>query len=210
MRIDGIETQAKIIDTAELLFAERGIDSVTFLDLTNASGQRNRNAVKYYFEDKEAILEAALNKHAKSIDEKREAMLAALEAKSSIRLKDIIEAIVIPLADKLNEGDSGIAYIKLNGQLMENPAYVHLRTKLGIDLKHNKRLDKFIKPFIPNLDSNTRLCRTVLIESVMYHGLSSFASKHLSDETLSAVKITRLRNCFVDELVNAICTISSM
>lgn len=206
MRIDGIETQTKIINTAEALYAEHGIDNVTFLDINKASGQRNRNAIKYYFDDREQLLKAVLIRHSESIQQRRNELLTELGKQQDYTLRDIMQAIVYPLADKLAEGESGIAYIQLNGQLMENPAYRHLRTSLGIDLKNNKTLYKMISKHIKTVPGRISDYRSIMVESLMYHSLSAFASKHIRDSSSSAT--TRKKNLllFTEELVNAICT----
>src|SRR3546814_3777931 len=46
-------TRARLVGTAERLFADRGIESVTLAEINIAAGQRNKNATHYHFGDKE-------------------------------------------------------------------------------------------------------------------------------------------------------------
>lgn len=46
-RRGGRATRTHLIDVAERLFAERGIDAVSISEILEAAGQRNKNAVYY-------------------------------------------------------------------------------------------------------------------------------------------------------------------
>lgn len=127
MRIDGQRTRAKLVDTAEQLFAEQGIGNVTLLAVSKAAGQSNRNAAADDFGNKRGLLEAVLRKHSAGINEERLRRLEELERKATLELADLMGAIVSPLADKLAEGMSGVAYLRINGQLMESPDFSSLR-----------------------------------------------------------------------------------
>ena len=96
MRIDGQRTRAKLVDTAEQLFAEQGIGNVTLLAVSKAAGQSNRNAAAYYFGNKRGLLEAVLRKHSAGINEERLRRLEELERKATLELADLMGAIVSP------------------------------------------------------------------------------------------------------------------
>jgi AcrR family transcriptional regulator len=55
----GEATRRRLLDAAERLVAERGIDGVTVNEITAASGARNKSAVAYHFGSKLALLEAS-------------------------------------------------------------------------------------------------------------------------------------------------------
>ena len=67
MRKDTAATRKRIIDTAENLFAERGVDNTSLLDISKAAQQKNRSALQYHFTNKQGLLDAVLDKHAKGI-----------------------------------------------------------------------------------------------------------------------------------------------
>ena len=206
MRIDGERTRAKLVDTAEQLFAEQGIDNVTLLAVNKAAGQSNRNAAAYYFGNKRGLLEAVLRKHSAGINEERLRRLEELERNATLELADLMGAIVSPLADKLAEGMSGVAYLRINGQLMESPDYSSLRRELGIDLRNNVRLHRLFRQLIPHQTAQMRESRSILVEVLMYHGLSSFASRQRTQAVSDAAQARR-RDAFVAELVRALCAI---
>lgn len=55
-------TARAILDVAERLFAQQGIERVSFRDLGAASGQRNVSAVAYHFGTREGLLGALLSR----------------------------------------------------------------------------------------------------------------------------------------------------
>ena len=131
MRIDGQRTRAKLVDTAEQLFAEQGIGNVTLLAVSKAAGQSNRNAAAYYFGNKRGLLEAVLRKHSAGINEERLRRLEELERKATLELAGLMGASVSPPPDKLADHQSGVAHRRINAQVMESPEFASLRSELA-------------------------------------------------------------------------------
>ena len=53
-----VNTRLWLIETAERLFAERGIDNVSLREINRAAGQKNVAALHYHFGTRESLLEA--------------------------------------------------------------------------------------------------------------------------------------------------------
>ena len=68
-------TREKLIDAAEILFAEKGFDGVSVRDIAGAAGA-NIAAINYHFQGKEALYRATLERRLIS---KRDRILSALE-----------------------------------------------------------------------------------------------------------------------------------
>ena len=49
-------TPTQLLDVAERLFAERGIDNVSIREIVRASGQSNLSAAHYHFGTREALV----------------------------------------------------------------------------------------------------------------------------------------------------------
>lgn len=89
-----------IKQVARQLFAERGVDGVTVRDIAEAAGQKNHAAVAYHFGSKEALVREMIVDGARLIDDRRNAMLDALEERSQpLTLKDLVETLVYPSVD---------------------------------------------------------------------------------------------------------------
>jgi hypothetical protein len=57
----GAVTRRRIIDVAERLFADRGIDGVPLKQIATAAGQANVNAIQYHFGSKSGSGRASTN-----------------------------------------------------------------------------------------------------------------------------------------------------
>jgi AcrR family transcriptional regulator len=122
MRPDTAETRARLIATAEQLYAERGLDGVSLVEISREAGQRNRAAAQYHFTDKAGLVQAILDKHTPGIEAARHAMIDALEAGTGEPpLRAWVDALVRPLAAKLDDEDGGRAFLRVQAELMRQP-----------------------------------------------------------------------------------------
>lgn len=101
-----MDTRLRLIETAERLFAERGVNGVSLREIGAEAGQRNTGAVRYHFGSKEALIDAVFRHRMETINERREAMLATLDAGGhGFDVRGLAEAFVYPLSEML--GDVG-------------------------------------------------------------------------------------------------------
>jgi AcrR family transcriptional regulator len=101
-----VDTRLRLIETAERLFAERGVNGVSLREIGAEAGQRNTGAVRYHFGSKEALIDAVFRYRMETINERREAMLADLDADGRGReVRGLAEAFLYPLGEML--GDVG-------------------------------------------------------------------------------------------------------
>jgi len=92
------------VEVAERLYAERGVNGVSLREIGAAAGQRNTGVVRYHFGSKARLLDAVFRRRMEPINERREAMLAALDAEGrGLDLRGLAEAFLYPLADELGE-----------------------------------------------------------------------------------------------------------
>lgn len=75
----GETTRQRILDAAERLFSERGINGVSLRTITADAGA-NSAAANYHFGSKKGLLDAVFERHATGMAEERETMLAACRA----------------------------------------------------------------------------------------------------------------------------------
>jgi len=110
-------TRERILEAAERLFAERGLDKVSLNEVNREAGQRNTAAVFYHFRSKEVLVESLLLRHQTGIDNARRKALGRLQrAGVEASLRDLVRILVDPLIAKLDE-PSGRAYIRIQAQL---------------------------------------------------------------------------------------------
>jgi AcrR family transcriptional regulator len=111
------DTRERLIDAAEELFAERGIEAVSLREIVRASGARNTAALQYHFGDRAGLVRAVLERHHGDVEIRRHALLDAYESDGD-DLRTLAHALVQPLAAKL---DDGPAYLRILAQLVNLP-----------------------------------------------------------------------------------------
>jgi len=168
------DTKQQLIDAAEQLFAERGVDNVSSVDIVRAAKQKNRSALQYHFGDKTTIIHAVLDKHSMGITEARKAMLDRLEQHNQITLRGIINALVQPVAEKLNDTNGGHHFLKINSQLMANEAYAQLRRERSLAMPQVFRFQDMLQRLLPAFSTTDLNARMLLIDCLLFHGLSTY------------------------------------
>src|SRR5438034_2210329 len=122
---DSSETQTRILDVAEELFGEEGIERVSIRDITDKA-KVNLAAINYHFGSKEDLIVAVFERRVVPVNEARLAALDALEqaaAKKSPKLEAILEAFIRPALEcSLQAPESGRAFSKLFGRCLSEPS----------------------------------------------------------------------------------------
>ena len=108
-----------ILDTAEWLFAEHGISSVSNRQIGAAAGHGNTSAVGYYFGSKEELIRALIRRFEGEVSVLRGAMISQLG--NSPELRDWIRCLVLPYTDNLAARKPPSWYARLNAQIKADP-----------------------------------------------------------------------------------------
>jgi len=200
-----LATRAKIIGTAEQLFAEKGIASVSLNEITRAAEQKNRNAVHYHFGSKEALLQAIFEKHWAPISAQRSAMIETLERNGDIQLEEVASALVRPVAARFDDPDGGIAYIKISAQLAAaNILNFYKHEDDRADPGYGPNMAGLWAPFMTHLPKPVQEQRMSLIVGMLFHGLADHAVYRDSGD--AALANTEL---MVSNLIDSLCAVLS-
>jgi AcrR family transcriptional regulator len=93
-----------LVEVAERLFAERGIEGVSLRDISAAAGQRNHSAAQYHFGDRVGLVAAVFDHRMREVNERRHRMLDELEAAGrGDDLERLVEATIRPLIEVVEE-----------------------------------------------------------------------------------------------------------
>jgi AcrR family transcriptional regulator len=117
MARDATETRERLLSTARHLFARDGIYQVPLKRVVQESGQRNASALHYHFGNRDALLQAIIDRTDAEIEAERREMLAAIERTD--RLGDmhaLVEALVVPFSRPLGTQE-GREYLAIVAQL---------------------------------------------------------------------------------------------
>lgn len=90
-----------LLDAAERLVAERGIDA-SLRDIATAAGQRNNSAVQYHFGTREGLHEAVIRRRQVDLEARRAELLAELDASDRPdEVRGLVDVLVRPMTEFL-------------------------------------------------------------------------------------------------------------
>ncbi len=122
-----IDTKQKILDTAELAFAEHGYSATSLRTITREAGV-NLASVNYHFRSKEELFKALLARRLEPMNRQRLAELEAVEraaAPDPPPLEAILEAFMLPIF-RLHRAANGTGetFLRLVGLMYSEAAEV--------------------------------------------------------------------------------------
>jgi len=201
MREGTRETRAHFIRLGEQLFSEKGVTNVTIAEINKASGQKNRSALQYHFGDKLGLLDALINKHMLQINDDRNRLLDDIAAKTEVAARDVAEAIVLPLARRLEDPDGGVEYVRIAAQLISSKDYPLLNfDELSTNI-FTERMLAMASRIAPSFSKKVQFSRVTMTLSLLFHGLSDYAQMLANDNRqIESVET----DVFVSDLVDVI------
>jgi AcrR family transcriptional regulator len=127
-------TREALIEEAETLFAQHGIDGVSLRQIGAAIGSSNTNVVAYHFGGKDELVQAIFRHRLLAIDEERAALLAEAEACGRGHdLAMLLSAMWRPLLEQTNRQGRHSYAAFLDSVFRSNSQ--SLRTALAPELK---------------------------------------------------------------------------
>jgi AcrR family transcriptional regulator len=112
-------TRAALIQAAERLIAKKGLADVSTREILQEAGQRNQSALQYHFGSKTGLIGATINERTKQIDQRRQEMLEEIGNDPS--LKQIFEALIVPLSELMEDKVAGDNYLNFLSQAITQP-----------------------------------------------------------------------------------------
>ncbi len=167
-------TRSRILDVAEELFGERGLDRVSIRDITRKA-RVNLAAINYHFGSKEDLIAAVFERRVVPVNEARLAALDLVEKSAGNRipkLEAVLEAFIRPaLQSSLKASKGGTAFSKLFGRCLSEPS-----PEVVILLKRQfaplvERMDSALKKALPHLSRSEIFWRMKFTYGALHHWL---------------------------------------
>ena len=115
------DTKTKILEVAEELFGDQGLDRVSIRDITEAADV-NLAAVNYHFGSKEVLIEAVFERRLTPLNEARLRALDKVEqlaGEKPLRVEQILEAFIRPAVEcGASSPKNGLAFSRLLGRCL--------------------------------------------------------------------------------------------
>ena len=112
----------RLIDAAERLFADRGIDNVSLQEIAETAGQSNKFAVQYHFKSREGLIDAVFEARLPEINRRREAHVERLRSAGAPSIPDLLRAIFAPVVEQV-DAQGKHHYARFSSQVRVDPRY---------------------------------------------------------------------------------------
>lgn len=190
-----------LIDAAERLFAERGINGVSLREVGVAAGHRNNSAAQYHFGDRQGLLDAIFRARMGPIDAAREEMLRRLEAAGRQHdVRGLVEALVRPLAAGLGAQGHRTWYGRFLAQVLAEPSFELFDPPRDEVTAALRRLVALLQQALATLPEPVRQVRIGLATSMVVHAFAD----HERVEEQQAATSARAREVLATHLVDAV------
>jgi len=198
VRKDGATTRQRLVKAAEQLFAQRGVDNVSLVDIGRVAGQKNRSALQYHFGDKAGLINAVLDRHTRVIGERRRQRIDALQ-EGAYELRDLVEILVRPVAEHVETEEGGEAFVHINAQLAASRTHAAMRRDRVLEMPEVQQLNRLLAQKLSAMEEAELEARMLLVDCMIFSGLASYLSL--------APAIGRTQ--FVTSLIDSICAMLS-
>jgi AcrR family transcriptional regulator len=170
-----VATKQRLIEAAEMLFADEGFDRVSVRDITNKAGA-NVAAVNYHFGSREGLVAVVMARYINPVTEERIARLDALERRAAgkpLAIEEILEAFIRPFTTQVRRSElSEKLFFKLMGRMFgqqgcELPPLVE-----NLFITMVTRFHKAFSKALPGLSAEEIWWRMHLMSGSMIHTMA--------------------------------------
>jgi len=185
-------TQERLLDAAEHLFATEGIAETSLRAIT-AEADANIASVNYHFGSKEALFQAVIARRLGPINDERLELLAAAEANAGDAppsLEAVVEAFVRPIIHlRHDSAHGGEHFMRLMGRVHAEPGEWTLRALEEFRESFQRFAEVFTR-ILPHLSEEERLWRMFFLIGVTAHtAAADFKLQHLAGDRCPPVDI---------------------
>lgn len=164
-------TKEQILDAAETLFAEQGIEGVSLRSLTKEAGV-NLASVHYHFGSKEAVVKAAFTRRIRPVNQERLDRLDMLERACGggrPAVEDVLQALFAPVIRLAQDPPGGRLFMRMCARFYCEPA-PYLETLFAEEFGTLiRRFDLAFARALPELPRAERHTRIHFAVGVMVH-----------------------------------------
>jgi AcrR family transcriptional regulator len=166
------DTKTRILDVAEELFAEQGLDRVSIRDITEAA-KANLAAVNYHFGGKEELIAAVFERRIWPVNQARLAALDELEQNANgkpLKVEEILGAFIRPtIACKSAKEKGTDAFGKLFGRCLAETR-PDVETMLRKQFQPlSARMEKALMRALPHLSRSDVFWRMKFTFGALHH-----------------------------------------
>lgn len=163
----GSATREMILNTAERLFAERGVHAVSNRRVSEAAGQSNNAVVSYHFGTKADLVRAIARRHSDQMEQVRVNLVA--EAAGSGDLRDWVACLVRPFTEHLAALGSPTWYARFRAQVVSDPVLHGITVEESLRSASSRLILAGVNQCLPDLTDDIRTVRWVMARNLISH-----------------------------------------
>jgi AcrR family transcriptional regulator len=169
------DTKRIILDTAEKLIAEKGIDAVSLRSITSEASV-NLAAIHYHFGSKESLVEKVFERRVTPLNSRRLQMLTAAEERAGddpLQVEEVLRALIAP-AIRLyqQEGCEGRRFMQMCGRIYSEQAGYVQRIFDNLFREVAARFTAAFRRALPEISEADRAWRIHFCVGAMIHTMS--------------------------------------
>jgi len=179
---DQVTTKELILDTAERLFAENGLDATSVRDITGAA-RVNLGAITYHFGTKQNLIAAMFNRHFGPFVQRTVKLIEEVEQNAGpkpVSLEALLEALMRPMVEgSFCAGKKNIPFMRLMGRCQSEPSQEIQRLIRSYMQPVFSRFATAVHRVLPELPGEELFWRMQFITGAMYRALLVSSKKDL-------------------------------
>lgn len=167
-----VDTRESLLDAAENLFSEHGIQAASLRQITQQAGA-NLAAVNYHFGTKDGLVRAVFSRRLRPMNDERLRQLELVDLEADDAVEQILTAFLEPLLRLVSEKPEGVrGFARLMGRAWSEPSE-EVRTIILEEIRET--IDRFLAAFrqvLPDLAEGDLMWRFHFLGGAMGHTVS--------------------------------------
>lgn len=162
-----LATRSALLATAERLFAERGVQTVSNRNISEAAGQGNNAAVNYHFGTKADLVRAIIREHSVRIERLRRELVQGIDGPGSVR--EWVSCLVRPTTSYLEERGSPGWFARFSAQVMTDPLLREIMVEESLSTPALAQTVAGLVACLPDLPAAVRAERGDMARQLLIH-----------------------------------------
>lgn len=198
----GEAVRNKLLDAAEKLFAERGIDAVSLNSIARLANQLNGSVMQYYFGSKTGLIEAILDRRMSELNRRRTELIADIDTGDRNRaLRQVARAMVLPFAEHLFV-EGGSSYLRFTAQVTFNTEKSVFEMTRGKHDSAVRAISTLVQALLFDMDADLVRHRLALVTNLVLFGVGEREKLRMAGKHTGVARLHTDR--FIDDLIEMI------
>ena len=169
-------TRTRLLDTAEQLFAEQGVEATSVQDIVKAA-ETNPGMINHHFRSHNLLVLEVFARQLRKVNQQRLARLAALEAgQAAPSLEEVLQSLIRPtVEDEIGGRHRTNEFMRLIVRSFQEPGKelkIFMAQEFGEIVR---RFDAAILRAVPGLVNEEPFWRMSFLFGALYHGLEQWS-----------------------------------